>query len=128
MYYWSAALALIAGFLPQRLFAAAAVGKPAITEKLKNIAETGAGYPRAQGDSTAALALLIGSFVRIAIVAVGFVFFVLILYAGYIWMTAGGDDEDIKKATKILTRASIGLLITIFAGAITQFIIYYTGQ
>ncbi len=96
--------------------------------RLKNIAEVGAGYTRASGDSSVALATLIGSIVRIALVATGFLFFALIAYAGYVWMTAGGDDEDIKKATKILTRASIGLIITILAGAITQFILFYAQQ
>lgn len=99
-----------------------------IRYKLKNIAEVGAGYSRASGDSSVALATLIGSIIRIALVASGFIFFALIAYAGYVWMTAGGDDEDIKKATRIITRAGIGLIITILAGAITQFVLFYAQQ
>lgn len=123
-------LATILTATPSVLLAATAptTGKDAITSKLKNIAEIGAGYSRASGDSSVALATLIGSIVRIALVASGFIFFALIAYAGYIWMTAGGDDDDIKKATKIITRAGIGLIITILAGAITQFVLFYAQQ
>lgn len=106
----------------------ATTGKAAITSKLKNIAEIGAGYNRASGDSAASLAGLIGSVVRIALVASGIIFFALIAYAGYVWMTAGGNDEDIKKATTIMTRAGIGLIVTILAGAITQFVLFYAQQ
>ncbi len=101
------------------------VGKTIIKDRLKNAAELGAGYTRAQGDSGVALATLVGNIVRIALVSVGILFFALIAYAGYLWMTAGGNDDDIKKATKILTRASIGLILTVLAGAITQFILFY---
>ena len=113
---------------PYTLLAIAATGKDAIAGKLKNIAETGAGYSRASGDSSVALATLIGSIVRIALVASGIIFFALVAYAGYVWLTAGGNDADVKKATSILTRAAIGMIVVILAGAITQFVLFYAQQ
>lgn len=52
----------------------------------------------------------------------GTIFFVLVVYAGLMWMTASGNEEQIAKAKKILTAAIIGLIIVLSAYAITQFI------
>jgi len=41
------------------------------------------------------------------------------LYAGYNWMMARGDEEKVTKAKDTITRAIIGLLITIGAYAIS---------
>lgn len=46
-----------------------------------------------------------------------------IIYAGYQWLTAGGNEERVTKAKKILTNAVIGLVVVLFAWAIVNFII-----
>ena len=53
---------------------------------------------------------------------IGVIFFVLIIYGGILWMTAGGNDTQVKKAQNIIQRAAIGLLIVVLAYAITYFI------
>jgi len=52
----------------------------------------------------------------------GTIFFVLVVYAGLMWMTAAGNEERTEKAKKILTAAIIGLIIVLSAYAITSFI------
>ncbi len=52
----------------------------------------------------------------------GIIFLVLIIYAGFLWMTAQGDEEKVKKAKEILQRAVIGLVIIVSAYAITYFV------
>lgn len=52
----------------------------------------------------------------------GVIFIILIVLAGYNWMTAAGDEEKIKKATSTIRSAIIGLLIIIAAYAITYFV------
>lgn len=52
----------------------------------------------------------------------GIIFLVLIIFAGYNWMTAGGDEEKVAKAKETLSRAIIGLIIIIAAYAITYFV------
>ncbi|HNU89892.1 MAG TPA: hypothetical protein PKJ11_00930 [bacterium] len=54
---------------------------------------------------------------------IGVIFFVLIIYGGILWMTAGGNDTQVKKAQNIIQRAAIGLLIVVLAYAITYFIL-----
>lgn len=52
----------------------------------------------------------------------GIVFIVLILLAGYNWMTAQGDESKVEKAQDTLRYAIIGLVIIVGAFAIWQFI------
>jgi len=52
----------------------------------------------------------------------GIIFVVLIVYAGYNWMMAGGDEEKVTKAKSTLTRAIIGLIIIVAAYSITYFV------
>ncbi len=60
----------------------------------------------------------------------GIIFLGLIIYAGYNWMTASGDEEKIKKSTDTIKRAIIGLIITLSAYAITYFVFnnFFTGN
>jgi amino acid transporter len=52
----------------------------------------------------------------------GIIFIILIIFAGYNWLTAGGDEEKVTKAKQTLTRAVIGLIIIVGAYAITYFV------
>jgi hypothetical protein len=47
----------------------------------------------------------------------------LVLYGGFIWMTAHGDDQKVLKAKKILQQASIGLAIILSAFAIATYVV-----
>jgi hypothetical protein len=38
-------------------------------------------------------------------------------------MTAGGDDDQVKKAKSFMTNAVIGLIIMLSAYAITEFVV-----
>lgn len=52
----------------------------------------------------------------------GIIFLVLIIYAGYSWMTAAGEEEKVTRAKDTIRRAIIGLLIIVSAYAITYFV------
>ena len=60
--------------------------------------------------------------IRYALSLLGFVFLLLALYAGFLWMTAGGDEGNIEKAKSILTAATIGLAIILLSYALTLFV------
>ncbi len=68
------------------------------------------------------LTLLAGTIVRALLGLVGIVFFILIIYGGYSWMTAGGNDDKILKAKKLIIRAVIGLAIVASAYSIAYFV------
>jgi hypothetical protein len=60
--------------------------------------------------------------ITIVLGLLGILFLVLMVYAGFLWMTAQGDEEKVAKATKMITAAVIGLIIIIAAYSITYFI------
>ncbi len=55
--------------------------------------------------------------------ATGFVFFILMLYGGFLWMTARGDETKVDKGRDTIIQAVIGLAVIVAAYAITQAII-----
>lgn len=60
--------------------------------------------------------------IRIALGILGILFLVLILYAGFLWMTAGGEEDKISKAKKLLSNGVVGLVIILSAYAISYFV------
>ncbi|MFZ6015820.1 MAG: Ig-like domain-containing protein [Patescibacteria group bacterium] len=66
---------------------------------------------------------IIGNIINIALGMVGVILLVMILYSGYQYMTAGGNTEQVQKATARIRNAIIGLLIILASFAIVNFII-----
>lgn len=48
----------------------------------------------------------------------------IIVFAGFKWMTAGGNSDQAQSARNILVAAVIGLIIIFSAASITNFIIF----
>ena len=48
---------------------------------------------------------------------------VMLIAAGYLYITAGGDEAKIEKATKTLTFAIIGLVVCFIAVMLVQFVV-----
>ena len=72
--------------------------------------------------SRAKLPAILAEITKALLGLVGAIFFILILYGGFKWMTAGGNDENIKKAKKLIVSAVIGLAIVTAAYSIAYFI------
>ncbi|MFA6588432.1 MAG: pilin [Patescibacteria group bacterium] len=58
----------------------------------------------------------------------GLIAVVMILYGGFIWLTAGGNEDKVGSAKKIISSAIIGLIIVLLAWAIVNFVIKSTVQ
>jgi hypothetical protein len=65
----------------------------------------------------------IGQVISAVIALVGVLFMIVIIYGGILWMTAGGNAEQMKKARAYLVQAAIGLVFVGLAYAITNYII-----
>ena len=61
--------------------------------------------------------------IRIILGFLGILAVIIVLYAGFKWMTAGGNEERVGDAKKILIAGLIGLIIIVFSYAIVNFII-----
>ncbi len=73
--------------------------------------------------SSTTLPVLIGNLVRTFIGLLGIIFLVLLIYAGYLWLTAQGDDKKVTHSKDMLKNAVIGLVIITAAYGIASFII-----
>lgn len=64
----------------------------------------------------------VGSIIGNVLAFVGVIFLGLIIYAGYEWMTAGGDSAKTTKAIGIMTDAVVGLIVIGAAYLLTQYV------
>ncbi len=66
---------------------------------------------------------LIGNLIGAALGLLGVILVCIIIYAGFLWMTAQGNDEKVKQAKKMISNAVIGMVLIFAAYAITNFVI-----
>ena len=90
-----------------------------LLEKLNTVG-TSAGYESSTSETT--ILEILGTGINVGLSLLGVIFIILILLAGYNWMTAAGDQEKISKAQHTIRSAIIGLLIIVGAFAIWMFI------
>ncbi len=69
------------------------------------------------------LQVIIARIIRTILGFAGVVLVVMIIYGGFLWMTAGGNATRLEKAKKILTQSIIGMIIVLSSFAIVQFVI-----
>lgn len=65
----------------------------------------------------------IGRVIQVALSFLGIVAVCIVLWGGMRWMTAGGSEEKVKDAQKIMIAGLIGLAIILSAWAITSFVV-----
>lgn len=84
---------------------------------------TGAEFASTAGLGDADLVETIAQIIRIALGFLGVISVVIILLGGFRWMTAGGNDDKVKEAKKLIFSGIIGLVIVLSAYAIASFVI-----
>ncbi len=47
---------------------------------------------------------------------------IMVIIGGFTWLTAGGNEEKVDKAKKIISAAVIGLIIVLLAWAVVIFV------
>ncbi len=66
---------------------------------------------------------LIGIITLSLISLLGVFFVIKMIYAGYLWMTASGNEEQVTKARGMITNSIIGLVIVLSAFSISWFVL-----
>ncbi len=82
----------------------------------------GLGYGSAIGLGTQDIRETVARIIKIVLGVLGIIVTLIIIYAGYVWMTAAGNEQRVSMAKKILINGVIGLLIIILAYALTVWI------
>jgi len=100
-------------------FGGMAVVLPAVTH-----AQVSLGFPSTfVGLGTGSLQNTIANIVRIILGFLGILTVLLILYAGFLWMTSQGNEEQIGKAKGMISAAVIGLVLILAAYSIASFVV-----
>ncbi len=73
--------------------------------------------------SDVSLGTRIGTIINGILSIIGVVMLVLFIYGGFTWMTAGGNEEKVRQATKILASAVVGFILVFLSFALTNFFI-----
>lgn len=66
---------------------------------------------------------IMGGVIGWAVGLLGLVFFLFILVGGYLWLTAGSNEEKVKKAKMIIGTSISGLLIVFLAYALASAVV-----
>lgn len=70
----------------------------------------------------ASLADIISGIIRVIMGVLGVIVVLIILWGGFIWMTAGGEPDKVDKAKKMIYSGIIGLIVILAAYAIASFV------
>jgi hypothetical protein len=91
---------------------------PALAQTVENVESVAAETNLGSND----LLVTIGTIIKVFLGLLGIIFLVIVIYAGYLWMTAGGDDKRVERARKMLINAVVGIVIILFSYGITSFL------
>ncbi|MBI5022714.1 MAG: hypothetical protein HZC05_00915 [Candidatus Magasanikbacteria bacterium] len=95
--------------------------EPESVNLLKNTGAA-AGYPSQTTDQYS-MAATVGAIINIALGILGTVFLGLTFYAGYLWFTAGGDEEKTTQAKAYLYNGLIGMIIVLASYGLSRFVV-----
>lgn len=85
-------------------------------------AQLGSVKPPTAGMSTRTFGEMVIGIVNVALGFVTVIALAVIIYGGFRWMTAGGNEDSVGEAKKILTAGIIGLVIVLIAWVIITFV------
>ncbi len=106
------------------LFLAPSFVLAAITARSTGLEASGnlAGLTTACASGTNCLAVIIGKVLAAALGFLGIIFLGLLLYAGFLWMTSGGETERAKQARTLIANAVAGLIIIFASYVLTSYV------
>ena len=85
-------------------------------------ADFGTDYLTGVGLGSQDIRTTIVNLIRVALGILGVIVLIIIIAGGFRWMTAGGNDDAIAQAKKIISAGIVGLIIIIVAYALTTWI------
>jgi len=96
----------------------------------KVLTDVGLNAQLATGDGTPTKNVfeIVGQVIQAGLGLLGVIFLCLTVYAGFLWMTAQGQEEKVEKALNIIKTAVVGLIITLAAYSISTFVVGQAGN
>ncbi|MFA5937369.1 MAG: pilin [Candidatus Paceibacterota bacterium] len=98
-----------------------AQGVESLRGGLRQAADAAPGLPK-----SATVPTLVGTVIGSLLSVAGIAFFALMIYGGFLWMTARGNEQQTGKAKNTITAAVIGIVIVLASYAVTNFVLQST--
>lgn len=111
-----AAVVIVGGFcvaIPTPVFAQEDVPVAVGLEEVGEAVKLPAGDPR----------MIAARIINVALGLLAIIMLIIVVYAGFLYMTAGGDADQTKKALAWIRNAIIGLIIILSSWAITRYVL-----
>ena len=83
----------------------------------------GISYGTYTGLTQTDIRITIANIIRTAMGLLGIIAVLIVLYGGFKWMTAAGNEDQVGEAKKILIAGVIGLIVIVSAYAVATFVI-----
>lgn len=77
----------------------------------------------ASGKDNRSILDLFGVYLALTLGFVGIIFIVQVVHGGYLWMTAGGNEEQVTKARQKIANGAMGAAVIFFAYILTSFLL-----
>lgn len=71
--------------------------------------------------------LVVGSIILVVLGLLGMIFVILLTYGGFLWLSAAGEEDKVKKAQGLIIHSIIGVFIVIAAYTIASFVLEQIG-
>ena len=79
-------------------------------------------YGQSSDQPSNSMVMVMARIIKVFLDLLGIIFLALLVWAGFKWMTAGGDEDKVKEAKSQITTAVIGLVIIFAAYSIAHFV------
>lgn len=66
----------------------------------------------------------IGRFINLFLAFLGIVFLIIVIYSGFNWMMAKGNQQMVDESVKYIESASIGIIIIILSYILVNFLVF----
>ena len=107
--------------LPYFVFAVDTVNTD-VASPLDKLQQVGVESGPFQDAESTTFSSVLGSIVQALLSLLGIIFIGLMIYGGYNWMTAHGEEEKVNRAKSTIKNAIVGLVIVLASYAIWYFI------
>ena len=96
-----------------------------VLEGVKTVTESGFGKDASNQllNPSSQIYIQIGNVINVVLGTLGVILLVIIIYSGFLWLTAGGKSDQVETAQSYIKNAFIGLIIISSAYLISDFII-----
>jgi len=87
------------------------------------ITETNTALGGSLGDADADPRKIAANIINLALGFLGLIAVVIVLFGGFKWMTAAGNEDKVEEAKKVLGAGVVGLLIVLAAWGLSSWVI-----